>query len=396
MREPGGLEVLGAAGRAAWSARVSDCVTQAADAVPGGDRYLRAAFEEESSEVTGPDWTGLPVRVTACLGRSKALRLLDWHRDELGEGGRALQDEYVEWRTVRSDDGRRITRVELTTELPDYWRVLAAYEPETLVETVAEFAAEKVEPSAVYGDYLDAAGMTPEEREQAFARTMLAPSGRNPYNNGERAICCMVQKSNSLGALALLTAAATCVGVVRDARDGRLRCMTCSEAIPVLDKLATRGRGSDPVLVERLGRLAYEGRLVSFDDPPGVYMQGVQHTRLRTPRGEAIPPDWFRFGRGLGPDEAYDGRPRYQRLTFSVPEKAGFDVSDVVDVATEQPLRSGAEIADLVLLAVFFRVSAPGTATGEPKVIELEPAPVDPHDCDEIRAHARLLEDELP
>ena len=396
MREPGGLQALGAAGRAAWSTRVSDSVAQASRAVPGGDRYLRAAPEEEWSEVTGPDWTGLPVRVTACLGRSKALRVLDWHRDELNEGGRALQEEYVEWRTVRSDDGRRITRVELTTELPDYWRVLAAHEPETLVGTVAELAGEEMEPSAVYGDDLDAAGTTPEEREQAFARTMLAPSGRSPYNNGERAICCMVQKSNTLGALALLTAAATCAGVVRDARDGRLRCMTCSEAIPLLDGLGTRGRASDPVLVERLGRLAYEDRLVSFDDPPGVYMQGVQHTRLRTPCGEAIPSDWFHFGRGIGPEVADDGRPRYQRLTFGVPEEAGFDVSDVVDVATEQPLRSGAEIADLVLLAVFFRVGARGTATGEPKVIELEPAPVDPHDCDEIRAHARPLEDGLP
>ena len=34
----------------------------------------------------------------------------------------------VEWRVVRGTDGR-IRRVELTTELRDYWTVLAAYEP---------------------------------------------------------------------------------------------------------------------------------------------------------------------------------------------------------------------------------------------------------------------------
>jgi hypothetical protein len=401
MREPGGLEALGAPGRAAWSARVSTCIAQASAAVSGGARSLRATLDRESTQVTAPDWTGLPMRVSACLGRDRALRLLDWHRDELGDGGRALQDEYIEWRTLRSDEGR-ITRVELTTELPDYWCVLAAHEPETLLETVAKLADEiSVPPSAVYADCDPfAAGVKPEEREEAFARTMLPP-GRNPYNNGERAICCMAQPSNSLAGLALLTAAATTGRVVRDAVDGRLRCLTCSEAIPLLNDLteivvAQRGRGSDPILVERLGRLAYEGRLVSFDDPPGVYMQGVEHTRLRTPRGEAVPPEWFSFGRGLGPDAVEDGRPRYQRLTFRVPEEAGFAVSDVVDVATEQPLGSGAEIADLVQLAVFFRVSAPGTIPGEPEEIEIELEPVgsDPHGCEVIREHERRFLDD--
>jgi hypothetical protein len=45
---------------------------------------------------------------------------LDWTPS--GEEGRIrrLQEEYVEWRVVRDDVG--IRRVELTTELSDYWR----------------------------------------------------------------------------------------------------------------------------------------------------------------------------------------------------------------------------------------------------------------------------------
>jgi hypothetical protein len=392
MREPGGLEALGSAGRAAWSAWVSECVDRASVAMPGGERSLRAALDEGSSDVTSTDWTGLPLRAAACLGRERALRLLDWQCDEAADGGRALQDEYLEWRTVRTDDGR-ITRVELTTELPDYWRLLAAHEPGALLGTVAELAGEASVPvGAVYGD-LDpfAAGAGPDEREEAFAKTMLSPGG-SPYANGGRAICCMAQRSNSLPALALLAAAATTGHVARDAGDGRLRCLTCSEAIPVLNDLAQtvvaeRGRASDPILVERLERLAYERRLVAFDDPPGVYIQSVEYTRLRAPGGEPIPRDWFSFGRGLGPDATWDGRPRYQRLTFTVPEEAGFVVGDIVDLATEQLLRSGGEIADLVQVAVYFRVSRPGAVDGDPTEIELAGrAPAGSAACEEILA----------
>jgi hypothetical protein len=399
MREPGGLEALGSAGLAAWRALVSGCIGEASAAMPGGDRSLRVALDPESSALTSTDWTGLPLRVSACLGRERALRLLDWHRHEIGDGGRALQDEYLEWRTVRTDDDR-IMRVELTTELPDYWCLLAAHEPGALLETVAELAGEASVPAgAVYGD-LDpfAAGVGPDERAAAFARTMLSP-GRSPYNNGERAICCMAQRSNSLPGLALLAAAATTGHVVRDAVDGRLRCLTCSEAIPVLNDLshtvvAEPGRASDPILVERLGRLAFEGRLVSFDDPPGVYIQGVEHERLRAPGDEPVPLEWFSFGRGLGPHATWDGRPRYQRLTFAVPEGAGFVVGDIVDVATERPLRTGGEIADLVQVAVYFRVSRPGAVGGDPTEIELAGrAPAGPDACEHILAlEARFLD----
>jgi hypothetical protein len=51
---------------------------------------------------------------------------LDWTPSG-GEGGiRRLQEEYVEWRVVPNDVG--IRQVELTTELSDYWRVLAAFD----------------------------------------------------------------------------------------------------------------------------------------------------------------------------------------------------------------------------------------------------------------------------
>ena len=61
-----------------------------------------------------------------------------------------LQEEYLEWRTVR-DRGGAIRRVELTTELRDYWRVLAAHEPARTVELVGELTGRAAGPQDVYG-----------------------------------------------------------------------------------------------------------------------------------------------------------------------------------------------------------------------------------------------------
>jgi hypothetical protein len=340
MREPGGLTSLGKAGRAAWAKRVRQAFAEAAAESPN-EAFLPSPTRR-TTQATGPDWTGLPVRVTTCVGRERGLRLLDRRSDRVEGGGRRWQEDYVEWRVLRKHG--RIDRVELTTELAEYWTVLAAHAPGELLDTVASFAGEQeAERELVFGDcdpFAD--GVSPDDRADAFGRTMLRPRGRSPYNNGERAITCMTQRTNTLyGVIALALAAASC-RVVRDGEN--LRCLTCTEAIPLIGN-ATLGRASDPVLVERLGRLAYEGRLVAFDDPIGISMEGVEHERLRTPHGEVVPAEWFRFSRGN------------QRLTFEVPPEERYTVGELVDVATEQPLRYGGEVADLVRLVMLFRVS---------------------------------------
>lgn len=74
----------------------------------------------------------------------------------------------------------------------------------------------------------------------------------------------------------------------------------------------------------------------------------MQHTRLRTPGGEVVPREWFAVSRA--------GR----RLVFQVPAGEGFVAGDLVDAATERPVRYGAQIAELAQLRVQFRASAPG------------------------------------
>ncbi len=263
----------------------------------------------------------------------------------------------MEWRVVADDAG--ILRVEVTTELADYWQVLAAFEPHRTLDLVASFARQAdIDPKDVYrGCDPLSSSTTPQDREAAFTTAMLSAVDPSPYNDGRAAITCMGQRSNTLGALIALVLVATNPRVVRDPVSGHIRCLTCEESIPLMGNAAQLGRASDPVLVERLARLAYEGRLVAFDDPVGVYLQSAEATRLRTPNGELVPTEWFRFDRGLPPEQTADGRPRWQRVTLEPPADSGLLVSDLVDVATERPIRHGGQVADLIQVALVLRVS---------------------------------------
>jgi hypothetical protein len=391
LREPGGLHDLGADGAATWDQRIRLALSEIVE-TQGESDFVLPTLDTGISAVTLSDWTGFPVRVASCLTRERALRLLDVRADSIGSCGRVLQEEYLEWRVVTLQDGR-IQRVELTTELPDYWCVLAAHEPKLLLAIVSEFAREPADPQEIFGGRNPyGAKITPEEREEAFAATMLGPAGTSRYNNGYSAICCMVQPSNVLrGLLRLAVASAKCC-VVRDAVGRKQRCLTCAEATPLLGEAAQLGRGSDPVLVERLGRIAFEGRQLAFDDPIGIYIHGAEHTRLRTPCGDIVPREWFTLGRGTGQAESHDGRARYQRMTFEVPQEEQFAVGDLVDVATEQPIRYGGQIAELVILVVLLRVTEPDMIdVDRDSPIELQPSAADTIGCAQIRETERRL-----
>jgi hypothetical protein len=132
MEEPGGLSDLGTAGQAAWEEVVTELLPVGVRS--GRHPFLMASAEPGMKQLASPDWGALPARVVRCLGRARALRALDLNR--------MLQEEYVEWRTVR--EGGRITRVELTTELHDYWLVLAAHEPARTIELVGELSRKSV------------------------------------------------------------------------------------------------------------------------------------------------------------------------------------------------------------------------------------------------------------
>jgi hypothetical protein len=374
-----------------WAARVQSALGDAL-ARYGATHHL-ASDHDVPPEAILTDWTAFPARIARCLTRKEACALLDW-RSATGDRGRNYQEEYAEWRTVRTRDGK-IRRFELTTELPDYWVWLSAHNPTRTLELLASFAGEEtVDPQAVYGERDPGRETFSEaQRERAFTQHMLG-TGKSPYNNGIRAICCMRQPTNTLGALLGLIVASCRARLARDEVSGMVRCANAVEVIPQLKGAAELGRNSDPVLVEQLTRLACEGRLIALDGPPGVYIHGIQLERLTAPDGSQIPAEWFSFQRttalGTSPPETAGA----QRLVFEVPPEHGICIGDLIDLATGAPVCFGAELADLVQLAVHIRTTAPGVVKDTMETISrVLPDPVAARRaCDEILAGWRDFE----
>lgn len=352
------------------ASRIEECISRVAAGHELSESLLSTP-DERTTEITGPDWGALPIRIARCLPRRQTLEVLDWRSEQGDEGRKRLQEEYLEWRVVQDEHGR-LTRVEMTTELPDYWRSLASWDPALTVDLVSELARESVTREAVYGDLNPfGAGVSAQDREEAFATTMLAPRANSPYNDGRKAICCMVHPTNGLEDLVELVARSAAPYAVEDPVAGGLRCASAAEVLPVLGNAAQAGRSSDPVLVERFVRLAFEGRLVALANPVGVFIAGVEYTRLRQPNGDLVPPDWFHFERNALPADANKGGAAlYQRLTLEVPEGEGLMLSDLVDVATEEPVHFGGQIADLVQLVTFVNTSPAGVVAADPIVLK--------------------------
>jgi hypothetical protein len=342
---------------ALWAARIENALQEAL-ATYGATCHL-ATDHDVTPETILTDWTAFPARIAGCLTREHACALLDW-RSATGDQGRNYQEEYAEWRTVRSTHGT-IRRFELTTELPDYWVWLAGRNPTRTLELLASFAGEEnVDPQAVYGERGPSReSLTGAQRESAFTRHMLG-AGESPYNNGTRAICCMRQSTNTLGALLGLVVASCRARLARDGVSGFVRCADAADVIPQLKGAAELGRNSDPVVVEQLTRLACEGRLIALDGAPGVYIHGIQLERLAAPDGSQVPEEWFSFQRTTTVDTKPEEVVRAQRLVFEVPPEHGICIGDLIDIATGEPIRSGGDVADLVQLAVYLRTSAPG------------------------------------
>lgn len=390
MRSPGWLDELGPDGQEAWAARVTSALGKLGAPTTPAD-------PDAPPEHRSVDWPGYPARIGACLGRDRALALLDWTVAGVGDLGRLRhQEEYLEWRVVR--EGDRPRRIEMTTELSDYWEVLAAHEPDRTIELVSSFARERVHWREVYTKDPNLPSATPESRAKSFAKRMLFSSDDrsrsavlrvSPYNTGERALCCMLHPSNTLGALLHLALRAMRHGIlIEDPVTGRTRYPSGSEAISMsMGNAAQDGRNSDPVIVEHLVRLVTEGRTVGLDDPIGIAIRGVQRSALAQPNGDAVPEEWFTFGRGLRADEAPDGRQRCQRLTLEVPVEAGF-VDDLIVRRTGERLRFGGQLAALVQLGVFLRTGPVGSV---PEVLPLpSPAPASPDCGDALTSFAEM------
>lgn len=369
LKEPGNLSDLGADAQTAWTNAVIDEVTTARETAFSDHFKLLAGDDWPDGEAV-VDWDGFPKILENCLGPTKAAMFCDWKTPQ-GDLGRTYgQDEYLEWRTVHNSDGK-LVRVEFTTELARYWEILAGYHPMTTLRILGRFAGETIADwRDVYGT-LDpfAAGVTTDQRSDAFNRMMIRPGFdrpvRSPYNNGQKAIAFLSKPVSSLhAAVSLFVRAAA--PIAKDV-GGTQVMMSGPEAIASTNQAAIDCRNSDPTMVGRMIQEVWNGAAVAFDDPVGVYIRSFANQTLVDENGAPMPLDWVDFQRGSRPSTGV-GQERSQRLVVEVPAGQGFVLGDMFNKNTNERIEYGYQLAELVKAACYFRVSADGEVTS-PRIV---------------------------
>ena len=374
LKEPGNLSDFGPEAQEEWHVSVVDLVERYL--AESGSKHFRLLAEDGWPEgVSVVDWDGFPRILQNCLGDEKSMQFCDW-KLPTGDWGRVLgQDEYCEWRTVRNPDGK-LVRVEVTTELAEYWKILAAFQPMKTLRVLGRFAGEQIARwEEVYGPNNPfGATATPESRAADFDRMMVwreknAPV-KSPYNNGQKAIAFLSKPISSLNAaVALFITAAIPYGKQVDGNDVAL---DGPEAIASTKQAAIDCRNSDPNMVGRMNEIVWDGRAVAFDDPVGVYIRSFAHTDLLDPDGNPIPQEWVDFQRGSRPHHGV-GQERSQRLVIEVPPSAGFVLEDLVNADTNENIRFGYQIAELTKLSCYFRTSGAGAVNDSRSIVTPRP-----------------------
>jgi hypothetical protein len=278
-------------------------------------------------------WFADPAEPAFCISSEQARVLSDW-----GVRGRqVLHNEYCEYAVIFGMDPNgkfRPKRVEITTELREYWLCVATHAPAKLRQMVQKTLGFKPSWEDLYGG--DPATLSRAQREAAFSRLVAgtpeaAPTGRL---NTEHALF-MTHAINGLDDLVYI--------VIFGARPYARKKGNGIEPISKEELFRKFGvehlacRHADPAAAMGAAGAAFEGRAVAFANPLGVYIVSFAEGAFSI-KGKPIPKKWIRWGRGQAG--------MYQRLVFG-PSDADKEFLDdiVVSVgAKDLPVTGGFQV----------------------------------------------------
>ncbi len=335
---PGRADQLSDSLVARWNATVTEQFTELF--AKHGSRFI-ADDPLKLSDAQGAaiHWFADPAEPVTCFDRTVARQLADWH------GGRAtVQDEYAEYAIERRPDrdGRmRPKRVQVTTELREYWQTIAAADPDALADMAEDALERRPSQTELYG-VEDPHNLEESQREALFARHLAGDGDGPPAGELNTANALFMTNSiNGLDDLIFIVMFGAHPYVVA-LPDGGRRPATRDElfSLETTDEVLAC-RHADPVAALGAHAAAMEGRTVAFADPLGMYIQSFDEAALSLD-GAALPDGWIRWGRG--------GEGMRQRLVVGPPDETERFLDDItVSVgAADEPLEGGFQILQLI------------------------------------------------
>lgn len=295
-------------------------------------------------------WPGHPLEPLNCQDEEVAAELCDW-----GWAGRAeLHNEYLEYGLVmRSDAAGRLRpkRFVATTELMEWWQVMAVHAPEYFVSRVNGITGRTESFKGIFGRTVSQwEQLSTFQRAGEFSRVMVGMGRSVPPSSSLNPdhVLFMSHPINGLDDLIYVVHFGSFPYAVKngdEVRRTRIEEIFAAEGVRYLfcrnaDPAAAEGAYNQAFMVGTEGAPQY--RKLAFANPLGMYIRSFSSDDLFF-QGDVVPTRWTRLSRGaktmpqrleFGPDDNEDGFLDEVTLGQDVdsPPLSGYQVAKRIEV----------------------------------------------------------------
>jgi hypothetical protein len=356
-----------------------------------GSRFIKPDPAKVAGGVSATiSWFADPAVPVTCIGRERARRLCD----QLPNGRHRLHDEYAEYAVIHRLDSlqrMRPKRVQITTELAEYWTLVATAAPDALAGMAEDVLGRRPSFPELYG-VEDPHALDEDRRGALFAIQCVGRGERPPTGalNTRNALF-MTNSINGLDDLVFIVMFGARPYAVAgegppDQRRADRDAIFASQG-PDSEILACRH--ADPAAALGAQDAVWQGRAVAFADPLGMYILSFNSAALAVDGGP-IPDEWVRFRRG---EEGI-----HQRLEVGPPDDDPRFLDDIMAStgAAEEPLVGGFQLLRLTEVGPRVVVGEPSDVTdSDVTEVPASPTPIDcagPRACGGMRALAEQFE----
>lgn len=331
---PGFLDDLDAQGLLAWSTWISSQLDEASTRDGKADGLAnygpRPQFFNPLTKPPAVDAVEKDITWTAFPRIVKINSISDMQRWRSADSSRDVQDEYCEWSVAREPNTDKITRVDFTSEGPEYWQFLAATDPAKVVALYQKYIGPSVKESDLFqqGRYV----------------------ARNKWNNSTtNGAMHLVQRNNTLGAEIELAAAATLVRI----KAGNI--LTGEQELIQCGQYGQAERNSDPHIGAVVNELARMKADITLANPVGLCIDALSVAGWETPDSSNAH-DYWKIVRGTEQEGL--------RAVFEVPSAKNFVVGDIK--INGRNIEFGAQIADFITIKLTGLATRIGSNTTPP------------------------------
>lgn len=304
-------------------------------------------------------WFGNPAEPEFCLSRLVAKQLSDWG----ARGRHGVQNEYCEYALVRTTDSSgtlRPKRVQISTELREYWVTLATADPDKVRDMASTVLGFEVAWVDLYG-VNNPKDLSEEQRRMAFS-TLVAGNGQDPtlpktvpYDPTGRINTdfCLFMSHPINGLDDLIYIVLFGAKPYAQTMAGNRLQATREQIFRTYGVEHLACRHADPAAAMGACGAAFEGRTVAFKDPIGMYIKSFAREKFHLADGRPIPDKWVRFSRGKNN--------LWQRLEFGPTDSDPEFLDDIVvsEGAGDSPVTGGYQVIANIEVGPLILVSKP-------------------------------------